>query len=177
MSKRYCITIILGCVVVYFLLVAFCLSESLHQGVADDPTLKGKGKDAACMDYALVLSSRLVADGIHGQLNFYRRHIRKTAIKGSHMFVVYRFQTTANGSSTTKSRIQLMRPMEKRNPYGSICFSFQSHPISHGDRSGEVGLCPADPRNWLVVRRYCPLTRGRNCGSIELLLKRPGQRI
>jgi len=90
MSKRYCITIILGCVVVYFLLVAFCLSESLRKGVADDPTLKGKGKDAACMDYALVLSSRLVSDAIHGQLNFYRWHIRKTAIKGSHMFVVYR---------------------------------------------------------------------------------------
>ncbi len=43
MSKRYCITIILGCVIVYFLLVAFCLSESLQQRVADDPTLKGKG--------------------------------------------------------------------------------------------------------------------------------------
>src|SRR6266403_911189 len=50
MSKRYCITIILGCVVVYFLLVAFCLSESTQQRVADDPTLKGKGKDGACMD-------------------------------------------------------------------------------------------------------------------------------
>ena len=54
MSKRYCITIILGCVVVYFLLVAFCLSESLRQRVADDLTLKGKGKDGACMDYANV---------------------------------------------------------------------------------------------------------------------------
>ena len=57
MSKRYCITIILGCVVVYFLLVAFCLSESTQQRVADDPTLKGKGKDGACMDYAIALSS------------------------------------------------------------------------------------------------------------------------
>ncbi len=90
MSKRYCITIILGCAVVYFLLIAFCLSESLHQGVVDDPTVKGKGKDAACMDYALALSSRLAANGIHGQLIFYRWHIRNTAIQGSHVFVVYR---------------------------------------------------------------------------------------
>ena len=90
MSKRYCITIILGCVVVYFLLIAFCLSESLHQGVADDPTLKGKGKNGACMDYALALSSQLAANGIHGQLVFYRWHIRNTAIHGSHIVVVYR---------------------------------------------------------------------------------------
>jgi hypothetical protein len=90
MSKRYCITTILGCVVVYFLLVVFCLSESLPQGVAEDPTIKGKGKDGACMDYALALSSRLAASGIHGQLIFYRWHIRNTAVEGSHVFVVYR---------------------------------------------------------------------------------------
>lgn len=90
MSKRYCIAIILGCAVVYFLLIAFCLSESLHQGVADDQTVKGKGKDGACMDYALALSSRLAANRIHGQLIFYRWHIRNTAIQGSHVFVVYR---------------------------------------------------------------------------------------
>src|SRR6266403_2182578 len=90
MSKRYCITIILGCVVVYFLLVAFCLSQSLDQGVADDPTLTGKGKDGARMDYAIALSSRLAANGIHGQLIFYRWDIRNTAIAGSHVFVVYR---------------------------------------------------------------------------------------
>jgi hypothetical protein len=57
MSKRYCIAVILGCVVVYFLLVAFCLSESTQQRPADDPTLKGKGKDGACLDYATALSS------------------------------------------------------------------------------------------------------------------------
>ncbi len=90
MSKRYCITIILGCVVVYFLLTAFCLSQPPHYGLAGDPTLKGKGKDGACMDYALALSSRLAADGIHGQLIFYRWHIRNTAVEGSHVFVVYR---------------------------------------------------------------------------------------
>ena len=49
MSKGYCITVILGCIVVYFLLVAFCLSQSLHPGVADDPTLPRKGKDGVCI--------------------------------------------------------------------------------------------------------------------------------
>ena len=52
--------------------------------------MKGKGKDGACMDYALALSSRLAAKGIHGQLIFYRWHIRNTIIEGSHVFVVYR---------------------------------------------------------------------------------------
>ncbi len=89
MSKRYCITIIFGCVVVYFLLVAFCLSESLDQGVADDPTLTGKGKDGARTDYAIALSSRLAANGIHGQLIFYRWDIRNTAIQGSHASIAY----------------------------------------------------------------------------------------
>ena len=95
MSKYHLITIILGCVVAYFLLVDFCLSESRVRGLADDPTVKGKGKDGACMDYALALSSRLAANGIHGQLIFYRWHIRNTAIAGSHVFVVYRL---ADGS-------------------------------------------------------------------------------
>jgi len=52
--------------------------------------MKGKGKDGACMDYALALSSRLAANGVHGQLIFYRWHIRNTVIAGSHVFVVYR---------------------------------------------------------------------------------------
>jgi hypothetical protein len=56
--------------------------------VADDPTIKGKGKDGACMDYDLAPSSSLAASGIHGQLIFYRWHIRNTAIEGSHVFVV-----------------------------------------------------------------------------------------
>jgi predicted transglutaminase-like cysteine proteinase len=90
MSKRYCIAIILGCAIVYFLLIAFCLSDSPHQGAADDPTVKGKGRDGASMDYALALSSQLAANGIHGQLIFYRCHIRNTAIQGSHVLVVYR---------------------------------------------------------------------------------------
>jgi hypothetical protein len=89
MSKGYSITIVLGCIVLYFLLVAFCSSQSLHPGVADDPTLKGKGKDGACMDYALAPSSRLAVNGIH--LIFYRWQIRNTAVQGSHVFVVNRW--------------------------------------------------------------------------------------
>jgi hypothetical protein len=88
MSKGYSITIVLGCIVLYFLLVAFCSSESLNPGVADNPILKGKGKDGACMDYALAPSSRLTVNGIH--LIFYRWHIRNTAIQASHVFVAYR---------------------------------------------------------------------------------------
>jgi hypothetical protein len=90
MLKQHSIKIVLGCVVVYLLLVVFCLGESIDRGLAEDPTVKGKGKDGACMDYALALSSRLAANGIHGQLIFYRWHIRNSAIQGSHVFVVYR---------------------------------------------------------------------------------------
>lgn len=90
MSKGHSITIILAGAVAYFLLIALCLSESLPEGLADDPTLKGKGKDGECIDYAFALSSRLAANGIHGRLIFYRWRIRSTAIEGSHVFVVYR---------------------------------------------------------------------------------------
>jgi hypothetical protein len=41
------------------------------------------------MDYAIALSSKLAANGIHGRLNFYRWHIRSTDITGSHVFVAY----------------------------------------------------------------------------------------
>ncbi|MGA8656558.1 MAG: hypothetical protein WB586_10445 [Chthoniobacterales bacterium] len=90
MSKRHSITIILAGAVAYFLLIALCLSESLPDRLADDSTVKGKGKDGECMDYALALSARLAANGIHGQLIFYRWHVRHTAIEGSHVLVVYR---------------------------------------------------------------------------------------
>ena len=42
------------------------------------------------MDYAIALSSRLASNGIHGQLIFYRWHIRNTGTEGSHVFVTYR---------------------------------------------------------------------------------------
>ena len=41
------------------------------------------------MDYAIALSSRLTAHDIHGQLIFYRWHIAKSEIRGSHVFVMY----------------------------------------------------------------------------------------
>ena len=63
--------------------------EPLHYRLASDPAIHGKGKDGACMDYALALSSKLAANGIHGRLIFYRWHIRDTEITGSHVFVVY----------------------------------------------------------------------------------------
>ena len=41
------------------------------------------------MDYAIALSSKLAANGIHGRLIFYRWHIRDSRIEGSHVFVKY----------------------------------------------------------------------------------------
>jgi hypothetical protein len=71
------------------MLSAFFLKEPLHYRLASDPTLKGKAKDGQCMDYAIALSSRLAANGIHGQLIFYRWHLRDTQLQGSHVFVRY----------------------------------------------------------------------------------------
>jgi len=90
MRKRYAILIILASVAGYFLLASFAVSELLPNRIAEDPTIKGKGNDGQCMDYALAVSSKLAANGIHGQLIFYRWHIRNTPITGSHVFVVYR---------------------------------------------------------------------------------------
>jgi hypothetical protein len=64
-------------------------SEPLHYQLASDPSLHGKGKDGECMNYALALSSRLAAHGIHGRLIFYRWHIRGSEAEGSHVFVLY----------------------------------------------------------------------------------------
>jgi hypothetical protein len=91
MKKSYCsMSIILGAAFGYFLLTAFGLSEPLSYAIAHDPTIKGKGKDGQCMDYAIAVSSKLAANGIHGQLIFYRWHIRNTPISGSHVLVLYR---------------------------------------------------------------------------------------
>jgi hypothetical protein len=91
MKKRYCsILIILGAAISYFLSTSFALSEPLSYKIADDPTIKGKGKDGQCMDYAIAVSSKLAANGIHGHLIFYRWHIRNTPITGSHVLVMFR---------------------------------------------------------------------------------------
>jgi hypothetical protein len=80
---------ILVCVVACIALSAFSVAEPLHYRLASDPTLRGKSEDGQCMDYAIALSSRLAAHGIHGQLIFYRWHIANSDIRGSHVFVVY----------------------------------------------------------------------------------------
>jgi hypothetical protein len=89
-KKIYGILTILSAVVGYFLLTCFAQSEPFPCAIADDPTIKGKGRDGQCMDYAIAVSSRLAANGVHGQLIFYRWHIRNTSVTGSHVFVVYR---------------------------------------------------------------------------------------
>jgi hypothetical protein len=87
MSKS--IPSILLCVVACIALSAFSVAEPLHYRLASDPTVRGKSKDGQCMDYAIALSSRLAAHGIHGQLIFYRWHIANSEIRGSHVFVMY----------------------------------------------------------------------------------------
>ena len=62
MRKRYAILIILAAVVGYSLLDSFALSELLPNRIAEDPTIKGKGNDGQCMDYALAVSSKLAAN-------------------------------------------------------------------------------------------------------------------
>ena len=47
------------------------------------------------MDYAIALATKLAANGIHGQLIFYRWHIRDTAMAGSHVFVAYRLSDSS----------------------------------------------------------------------------------
>jgi hypothetical protein len=89
-KRIHAILTIVGAVVGYFLLSCFAQSEPLPSTIADDPTIKGKGQDGQCMDYAIAVSSRLAANGIHGQLIFYRWHIQQTSLTGSHVFVVYR---------------------------------------------------------------------------------------
>lgn len=88
-SSRYAILITLIAAVGYLASASFALSEPVANRIAEDSTIKGKGKDGECMDYAIALSSKLESSGIHGRLIFYRWHIRNTAIAGSHVFVVY----------------------------------------------------------------------------------------
>jgi len=83
------------CVVASYALLTFSALGAPENYAADDATVKGKGQDGECFDYALALSSRLAANGIHGRLIFYRWHIRNTSITGSHVLVQYRMP---NGS-------------------------------------------------------------------------------
>ena len=87
MSKSF--TPIIVCIAGCIVLSAFSFAEPLHYQLASDPSVRGKAKDGECMDYAIALSSRLAAHGIHGQLIFYRWHIANTDVRGSHVFVMY----------------------------------------------------------------------------------------
>jgi hypothetical protein len=89
MRNRYAILIMLISAVGYLASASFAVSEPIANRIAEDSTIKGKGKDGECMDYAIALSSKLEANGIHGRLIFYRWHIRNTNTTGSHVFVVY----------------------------------------------------------------------------------------
>jgi hypothetical protein len=83
------VSTIVACLASCLMLSAFSSREPLHYRLASDPAAKGKAKDGQCMDYAIALSSKLAANGIHGQLIFYRWHLRNTHQKGSHVFVMY----------------------------------------------------------------------------------------
>jgi hypothetical protein len=69
MSKDYRITTILGSILVYFILVAFCLSQSVRSGVADDPNGK-EGKDGAFMGDG-VLAQLTLSCGISTNLSYF----------------------------------------------------------------------------------------------------------
>jgi len=86
---RPILSIALAGLIFCLILNGFGLNQPLHYRLASDPALKGKGNDGHCMDYAIVLSSKLSASGIHGHLIFFKWHIRNTQFTGSHVFVVY----------------------------------------------------------------------------------------
>jgi hypothetical protein len=87
--KRCPVSIILALVLGCSVSPSLVRGEPAASQIAEDPTIKGKGIDGACMDYAIAVASKLEANGIHGRLIFYRWHIRNTAITGSHVFVAY----------------------------------------------------------------------------------------
>jgi hypothetical protein len=88
------ILLIIGVVAIAFLFnfVITVVEVPLHYRLASDTSIHGKGKDSECMDYAIALSSRLAAHGIHGRLIFYHWHIRSTGVSGDHVMVVYHLE-------------------------------------------------------------------------------------
>jgi hypothetical protein len=87
MKTFYSILTIFSAVTFHALLTFCALGAPASYTVADDPTVKGNGRDGGCIDYALSLSSRLAANGIHGRLIFYRWDIRNASISSSHVLV------------------------------------------------------------------------------------------
>ena len=87
MKSFYSILTIFSAVIFHTLLTFCALAAPASYTIADDPTVKGNGQDGGCIDYALSLSSRLAANGIHGRLIFCRWDIRNASITGSHVLV------------------------------------------------------------------------------------------
>jgi len=87
MKSFYSILTIFSAVTFHALLTFCVLGAPASYTIADDPTVKGNGRDSGCIDYALSLSSRLAANGNHGRLIFYRWDIRTASITGSHVLV------------------------------------------------------------------------------------------
>jgi hypothetical protein len=90
MKNFYTIFTIFSAITFHALLTFCALGAPASDAIADDQTVKGKGRDGECMDYPLSLSSRLAANGIHDRLIFYRWDIRNASITGSHVLVRYR---------------------------------------------------------------------------------------
>jgi hypothetical protein len=64
MRNRYhAILNILASILGYLLLASFVLGGPLPNRIAEDPTIREKGKDGECMDYAIAVSSRLESGG------------------------------------------------------------------------------------------------------------------
>jgi hypothetical protein len=83
------IVVILPALAACVTFTAFFQTPPLHYRLASDPSLNGKGKEGKCMDYALALSSRLAAKGIHGRLVFFKWRLRDSNLSDNHVFVMY----------------------------------------------------------------------------------------
>jgi hypothetical protein len=138
MSHRYAMLTVFISVLGYLASASFALSEPAANRIAEDPTIRGKGKDGECMDYAIALSSKLGANGIHGRLIFYRWHIRNTDITGSHVLVAYHL---ADGSEWI---VDNEIPVPKRVPPDAtplqLVFLLSSDPSAPVDVELQNGL-------------------------------------
>jgi hypothetical protein len=129
-TARKIVTIVVACLATCFVLTSFSSGEPLHYRLASDPYLKGKAEDGQCLEYAIALSSRLAANGIHGRLIFYRWRLRGGHLEGSHVFVLYQLpdKTTwivdneishPKGVPSDASLLQLVFLLSDR-PYASV---------------------------------------------------------
>lgn len=125
-------------VVGYFLLASFALSEPLPNRIAEDPTIRGKGKDGECMDYAIAVSSKLAPTEFTANLSSTAgtSAILQLPVVMSLWCTVYR--TVANGSWTTKVQsLKRSRPMRVRC---SSCFLLSGDPSAPVDVELQNGL-------------------------------------